>query len=361
MRAWIVHDFGDMRLEEVAEPPAPAPGWAVIRVIAVQPSITETLLFRGLPTYQLDFVKERLRQGPQQLFGHEYCGEVVAVADGERNLRVGNRVASRSVSSCGECWLCLNGRRDDCQKGPIAGFQVAGCFAEFALVPADTLVAIPDAITDSDAAAIQSLSDAVAGIAGAGIGVGDVCVVIGQGVMGLGAMQTARVSGARSVIGIDVRDNALALSRELGADVVLDARDGDPLEAVMELTGGRGADVVVDAAGGPPEQGLGGTRTLAQAASMVRDEGVVVGTALTGEGTFLPYHLFRHRAIRYTFPALLTRGLLRHVVELVASGRVRLEPTISVRLAGLESVPRAFELTEHKGENALINPAQVIL
>ena len=72
MLAWIVHDFGDMRLEEVAEPPAPAPGWAVIRVIAVQPSITETLLFRGLPTYQLDFVRERLRQGPQQLFGHEY-------------------------------------------------------------------------------------------------------------------------------------------------------------------------------------------------------------------------------------------------------------------------------------------------
>jgi threonine dehydrogenase-like Zn-dependent dehydrogenase len=94
---------------------------------------------------------------------------------------------------------------------------------------------------------------------------------------------------------------------------------------------------------------------------MVRDEGVVVGTALTGEGTFLPYGLFRHRAIRYVFPSVLTRGLLRHVVQLVASDRVRVSPTISVRLRGLEAVPEAFELTEHKGENALVNPAQVIL
>jgi hypothetical protein len=52
---------------------------------------------------------------------------------------------------------------------------------------------------------------------------------------------------------------------------------------------------------------------------------------------------------------------LRHVVGLVASRRVQLAPTISVRLDGLESVPLAFELTEHKGENSLINPAQVIL
>src|SRR4051812_39859072 len=103
MRAWLIHGFGDMRLEDVAEPAAPPPGWAVIRVRAVQPSITECLLFRGLPTYQLEFVERRLREGPAQLFGHEYCGEVVAVGE-DTDLRVGDRVASRSLSSCGVCW-----------------------------------------------------------------------------------------------------------------------------------------------------------------------------------------------------------------------------------------------------------------
>ena len=94
---------------------------------------------------------------------------------------------------------------------------------------------------------------------------------------------------------------------------------------------------------------------------MVRDNGVVVGTALLGEGTFLAYHLFRHRAIRYVFPAILTRGLLRYVVNLVASRRILVEPTISAAPSGIESVPEAFQLTERKGDNALINPAQVIL
>jgi threonine dehydrogenase-like Zn-dependent dehydrogenase len=361
MRAWIVHNFNDMRLEEVPEPTDLPPRWAKIRIRAVQPSITECLLFRGLPTYQLDFVTEKLRNGPVQLFGHEYCGEVLAVGDEVADLEVGQRVASRSLSSCGNCWLCRNGRAEECQKGPITGFQIPGCFAEIATVPADTLVPIPDQMSDSEGAAIQALTDAVAGVAAAGLTTGSVCAVIGQGVMGLGSMQAARVSGAGTVIGIDVRDLSLRLSRELGADVIIDARTTDPVEAVLALTQGRGADVVIDAAGGPPQQGLAGSSTLDQAARMVRDEGVVVGTALLGEGTFLAYHSFRHRAIRYVFPAILTRSLLRHVVNLVGSRRILLEPTISTTLHGIENVPRAFELTERKGENALINPAQVIL
>ena len=361
VRAWIVHGFGDMRLEQVPDPTAVPPGWVKVQVRVVQPSITECLLFRGLPTYQLEFVKQKLAHGPAQLFGHEFSAQIVEVGDGVGDSAPGHRVASRSVSACRKCWLCGQGHFDECQKGPITGFQLPGAFAELALVPAETLVPVPTQVSDSEGAAIQALSEAVAGVAAAGIRPGCVCVVIGQGVMGLGSMQTARVSGAGVVIGIDVRENSLKLAKELGADLVVNARDADPVSAVMELTAGRGADVVIDAAGGPPEQGLGGSRTLEQAAAMVRDEGVIVGQALMGEGTFLAYHLFRHRAIRYVFPSVITRTLFRHVVNLVATRRVLVEPTITTILNGIESVPRAFELTEHKGDSGLINPAQVVL
>jgi len=350
-----------MRLEEVAEPKAVPAGWVKVRVRAVQPSITECLLFRGLPTYQLEYVKEVLARGPAQLFGHEYSAEVLEIGEGVTGLAPGERVASRSVSGCRKCWLCVRGRFDECQKGPITGFQIPGAFAEMAVVPAETLVPIPNHVSDSEGAAIQALSEAVAGVAAAGITPGSVCVVIGQGVMGLGSMQTARVSGAGAVIGIDVRDRSLELAKELGADVVLNARESDPVLAVLEFTGGKGADVVIDAAGGPPEQGLGGSRTLEQAAAMVRDEGVVVGQALMGEGTFLSYHLFRHRAIRYVFPSIITQALFRHVVNLVATRRVQVAPTITTILSGIESVPEAFQLTERKGESGLVNPAQVVL
>lgn len=361
MKAWVVHGFNDMRLTEVPIPsPVPA-GWILVRVLTVQPSITETLLFQGLPTYNLGLVRKTLDAGPFQLFGHEYSAEVVEVGKGVEGLRPNMRVASRSVSSCGDCWLCKHGRRDECQKGPLTGFHYPGCFAQFALLPADTVVPLPDSISDSDGAALQPLSDSVAGVAAADIKLGDVLLVIGQGVMGLGAMQAARAAGAMTVVTCDVKDRALQLSRQLGADVAVDARRDDPVKVVQELTHGRGADVVIECAGGPKEQGLAGTATLSQAAAAVRDGGVVVGSALYGEGTFLPYTEFRHRSIRYVFPAPITNTLMAYVVSLVSSGRVRLDSTISVVLEGIERVPEAFELTSGKTDTTLINSAQVVI
>jgi threonine dehydrogenase-like Zn-dependent dehydrogenase len=69
----------------------------------------------------------------------------------------------------------------------------------------------------------------------------------------------------------------------------------------------------------------------------------------------------RERSLRYLFPDISTRGHLEHTVRLVASGRVRLKPTITHVLNGLESVPRAFEITANKGQFRAINPAQVIM
>lgn len=361
MKAWMIHGFGDMRLEEVPEPQDVPAGWAKIRVLVVQPSITECLLFRGLDTYNLDLVSKALQHGPAQLFGHEYSGQVVEVGAGVRGLAPGMRVASRSLSSCGECYLCCIGRRDECQKGPITGFGIPGCFAEYALVPADTLVPLPDTVSDSEGAALQSLCDAVAGVAAAKLEVGATCAVIGQGVMGLGCLQTARVSGAGTTIGIDVHERKLQLSTQLGAEATINARDCDPVERVLELTGGQGVDVVFETAGGSAQQGLAGSASLEQAARMVRDNGVVVGIALYGEATPLAYSKFRHRSIKYVFPEVLTRGILAHVVKLVSSGRVQVRPTISCVLDGIEMVPQAFKLTEDKSTSALVNPAQVIV
>jgi threonine dehydrogenase-like Zn-dependent dehydrogenase len=177
--------------------------------------------------------------------------------------------------------------------------------------------------------------------------------------MGLGCLQTARVSGAGTTIGVDINPAKLELGRRLGADLSIDAASADPVERVLELTDGRGVDVVFETAGGAVQQGLGGFRTLDQAARMVRDNGVVVGIALYGESTSLSYSRFRHRSIRYVFPTALTRPLLAHVVRLVASGRVDVRSTITRVLPGLESVPEAFRLTQDKGPDGLVNPAQV--
>jgi threonine dehydrogenase-like Zn-dependent dehydrogenase len=75
----------------------------------------------------------------------------------------------------------------------------------------------------------------------------------------------------------------------------------------------------------------------------------------------LEVDVLRERSLRYLFPDISTQGHLLHTVRLVASGRVRLEPTITHVLHSIESVPRAFEITANKGKYRAINPAQVMM
>jgi len=343
MKAWLTYGYGDMRLAEVPEP-AVRPGWVKVRVRVVQPSITETLLFQGVPTYGKALIDKALATAPAQLFGHEFCAQVVELGAGVTSLQIGDRVAARGSHPDG-----------------IVGFDYPGALAEYGVFPASLFAVLPDEVSDSEGAAIQPLTDAVAAVDAAGIRLGDVVAVIGQGAMGLSCLQVARTCGAGLTIAIARRDTVLELSRQLGADVVINATREDPVARVRELTGGRGADVVIETAGGPPEQGLAGDATLQQAGAMVRDAGTVVGVAFDGDAARLPYGMFRMRGVRFLFPSLLDRRLFETTVRLVASGRVRLQPMIQPPLEGIEQVPEAFIRTAGKSRYGLINPAQVMI
>jgi threonine dehydrogenase-like Zn-dependent dehydrogenase len=360
VRAWRFYAFGDMRLDQVPEPVC-SPGHVVAEPLCVQPSVTEAQLAFGIPTLAFESIKRRLEtEAPVQLFGHEFCARVVEVGEGVTRVRPGDRVAARAKLPCGACAFCRDGRNHLCRKGPIIGFQLPGCFAERALLPEIALVQVDDRISDSEAACLQSLSDSVAAVETAGIAIGDSVAIFGQGSMGLECLQIARTSGAGMIVTVDVREEACRVSRELGADVAINAHERDPVAAIRELTGGNGADVVFECAGGSPKQGLAGTRSLHQAIESVRSGGKLVGVSWFGAPMELDVDYLRERSLRFLFPDISTLAHLEHTVRLVASGRVRLKPTITHVLHGLESVPQAFEITANKGKYRAINPAQVV-
>lgn len=343
MRAWQIHGYGDMRLDEVPDP-VPRAGWVVVDVRVVQPSITETLLFQGIKTYLHGLVAERIAAGPAALFGHEFSGVVSELGSGVTELAIGDRVVARGSHPEG-----------------IVGFDYAGAFAERIAVPASLLARIPAHVTHSEGAVVQALTDAVAAVDAAGPLANCTVVVIGQGAMGLSCLQVARARGAGQLVAVAKREASLELSRAGGATHTVNASQGDAVAAVLALTGGKGADVVFETAGGPVEQGLAGDATLAQAAAMVRDAGTVIGVAFHGDGTFLPYKLFRFRGIRYLFPSLMDRRLFEDTVNLLASGQVNVKPMVTHVLQGLEQVPTAFALTADKSRHGLVNPAQVVV
>lgn len=361
MKAWRFHHFNDMRLDEVPEPGC-GPGHVVVEPLCVQPSVTEAQLAQGIPTLAFDRIKRRLEtEAPVQLFGHEFCARILEVGPGVTRFQRGDRVAARAKLPCGECTLCRTERSDLCRRGPVIGFDLPGCFAERARLPAIALVKVDDRISDSEGACLQSLSDSVAAVETAQLRLGETVLIFGQGSMGLECLQIARLSGAGRVITVDVREEACRVSRELGADHALDGRTEDVVAAIQDLTEGNGADVVFECAGGSPKQGLAGHQTLTQAVDAVRSGGKIVGVSWFGAPLQLNVDKFRERSLRYLFPDISTQAHLEHTVRLVASGRIRLAETITHVLSGIESVPRAFEITANKATYKSINPAQVMM
>jgi threonine dehydrogenase-like Zn-dependent dehydrogenase len=359
MRAWRFYGFNDMRLDDIPEPKCPA-AHVKVEPLHVQPSVTEAQLAYGIPTLAYDRIKRRLeREAPVQLFGHEFCARIVETGSGVSRFKVGQRIAARAKLPCQDCNLCNNGRSALCRRGPVIGFDLPGCFSDLAILPEIALVNVDDNISDSEAACLQSLSDSVAAVETANLQIGDIVVVLGQGSMGLECMQIARASGAGLIITVDVRDEACAISKQLGADHALNATNCDIISAIRDLTGGIGADVVFECAGGSAKQGLSGNRTLLQAIEAVRSGGKIIGVSWFGHPLEVDVDILRERSLRYLFPDISTPQHLEHTVRLVASGRVHLRSTITHVLDGLESVPEAFAITANKGKYKAINPAQV--
>jgi threonine dehydrogenase-like Zn-dependent dehydrogenase len=361
MKAWRFYGFGDMRLDEIPDPECP-PGHVVAEVLCVQPSVTEAQLAFGIRTLAYEKIKKRLEtEAPVQLFGHEFCVRVLETGAGVSRVRPGDRVAARAKLPCQNCPMCLNGQNSLCRKGPIIGFQLPGCFSEYAVLPELALVRVAGNISDSEAACLQSLSDSIAAVETAQIGIGDTVAILGQGSMGLECLQIAKNSGAGLLITVDVREEACRMSKELGADYALNANECDPVAAIRELTDGNGADIVFECAGGSPKQGLAGNQTLLQAVDAVRSGGKIIGVSWFGQPLEVDIDTLRERSLRYLFPDISTLPHLEHTVRLVSSGRVRLKPAITHILDGIETVPQAFEITANKGKYQAINPAQVMI
>ena len=118
MKAWRFYGFNDLRMDETSLPVC-KPHHVIVKVQCVQPSVTEAQLARGIKTLAYERIKKRLEtEAPVQLFGHEFCAEIVEVGEGVSKFQVGDRIAARAKLPCQNCSLCLSGRMTLCRKAP---------------------------------------------------------------------------------------------------------------------------------------------------------------------------------------------------------------------------------------------------
>jgi threonine 3-dehydrogenase len=182
--------------------------------------------------------------------GHEFCGEVVALGAGVRDVCVGDQVSGEGHIVCGTCRNCRAGRRHLCIRTSSVGVNRDGAFAEYVVLP-ESNVWVHHQPVDPDLGAIfDPFGNAVHTALSFPL-VGEDVLITGAGPIGLMAAEVCRHVGARYVVITDVSPYRLALAREMGADLALDVSRDSIAEAQQRLGMVEGFDVALEMSGHP--------------------------------------------------------------------------------------------------------------
>lgn len=182
--------------------------------------------------------------------GHE-VGAVIE-AKGEQvpdNLFVGQVVTVNPYTNCGKCASCRNRRYNACQHNETLGVQRNGAMCEYIALPWQKVIPA-DGMSTRDCALIEPMSVGFHAVSNACVVDNDIVMVIGCGMVGLGAVVRAALRGA-TVVAVDLDDEKLALAKEVGAKYVINSKTTNVHDEVMRISQGFGADVVIEAVGNP--------------------------------------------------------------------------------------------------------------
>jgi L-iditol 2-dehydrogenase len=259
MKAWVLKGPGELVLQDKLVP-KPGKAEVLVRIDAVAICATDLdVIAHGPPA----MIRGGLPFDKGFTPGHEYMGTVVALGPGVDELRIGQRVTVEIHAGCGQCKRCREGMYTSCHnyglnygdvdKGHRAnGFTTDGGFCEYQVNHINTLIPIPDEMSDEEATLVVTAGTAMYGLTElGGLVAGESVVVVGPGPIGLLGVGVAKALGAQPVILTGTRDNRLKTGLELGADHVVNVTREDAVEAVRRLNGGKGVDYVLECSGAP--------------------------------------------------------------------------------------------------------------
>ena len=309
MQALYYPAWDRLEMRDVPEP-KPNTGEVVLRVLAA-----------GICGSELHgFVAHAARRTPPLIMGHEFSGEVAEVGHGVKEFKVGDIVVASSQIACGHCEYCLDAEVQLCRNGEVFGTKRPGAFAEKVAVPVTTLMPLPKGVTPIQAALAEPLGNAIHVVRLTQQRFPEVAVVLGAGTIGLFVLQVLKASGALRVLVSDVSDARLVVAKRLGADVTVNAKQGDIIAAAKDASGGRGADVVVDA--------VGATATRRAAITAARPGGEVVWLGLHDDPTDLSGFDVVLREKHVTGSFAVTHRDMRSALNLFAAGKINIEPWV---------------------------------
>ena len=180
--------------------------------------------------------------------GHEVGAVIEQVgADVPEGLKAGMVVTCNPYTNCGKCASCRNGRVNACEHNETLGVQRNGAMRERIVLPWEKVIPA-GLLTPRTCALIEPMSVGFHAVGRAQVTDIDVVLVIGCGMVGMGAVVRSVQRGA-TVVAADIDDDKLALAREMGASYTINTRTDDVHKRLLEMTSGFGPDVVIEAVG----------------------------------------------------------------------------------------------------------------
>ena len=325
MKAAVVREFGKPLVIEEVPVPTPGAGQILVKVAATGVCHTDLHAVNGDWPF---------KPNPPFIPGHEGVGHVVAVGQGVRYVKEGDRVGVPWLhNACGHCRHCLGGWETLCKEQHNTGYSVNGSFAEYVLGDANYVGHLPANIDFAEIAPILCAGVTVyKGLKVTDTRPGEWVVISGIGGLGHLAVQYAKAMGL-NVLAVDVDDAKLELAKQLGAVLAVNARTTDPIAYVKKEIGG--AQGVLVTAVSP--------KAFAQALSMA-DRGGTVALDGLPPGDF-PINIFDTviNGITVRGSIVGTRLDLQEALDFAGEGKVK----ATVSTDKLENINDIFAKMHH--------------
>jgi L-iditol 2-dehydrogenase len=312
MRQAVMTAPGHIEFRDIPTP-APARGELLIRIRRIGVCGSDIHVWHG---------KHALTPYPV-VQGHEVSGIVEALGAGVRGFRPGDPVTVQPQVTCGVCYSCTHGAYHICDDLKVMGFQTTGAGSELFAVEAAKVLKLPAGIDLEQGAMVEPVAVGVHALGRAG-SVEDLNIlVLGAGPIGNLAAQAAKGMGAARVMITDVSDFRLDKARECGIEMRVNVARDDLVAAIHEHFGPPKADLILEC--------VGSSRTIGQAIAVARKGTDIIVVGVFGEAPAVDLGTVQDRELRLIGTLMYRELDWKKAIELIGSGRVRLQPLITDR------------------------------